>query len=240
MTTIKKTDAEAKIGPFDASTDIRYDKDGLVPVIVQHAATGQVLMFAWANLEAVRQTLTSRFVHLYSRSRGKQWKKGEESGHVQKVERVYYDCDADVLLIQATPTGPACHTNEPSCFYREIVGEGGTLEALEVHAPPKPVLHALADVIASRKGMKPEESYVASLLARAPGKIHEKIAEESGEVIDASLHKPNAEIVHEIADLIFHTWVLMGHHGIAPTEIEAELARRFGVSGHTEKAGRGK
>ncbi|RMH32743.1 MAG: phosphoribosyl-AMP cyclohydrolase, partial [Gammaproteobacteria bacterium] len=92
---------------------------GLVPAIAQDASSGRVLMMAWMNREAVEQTLATGFAHYYSRSRQKQWKKGESSGHVQKVVAMYLDCDGDTLLLKIEQTGPACHTNRPSCFYRQ-------------------------------------------------------------------------------------------------------------------------
>ena len=108
---------------------IKFNEAGLVPAIAQDAATGRVLMLAWMNAEAVEQTLTSGFAHYYSRSRNKQWQKGESSGHVQKVIDIYLDCDGDTLLLEVEQTGPACHTNRQSCFYRQKQdGEWITIE----------------------------------------------------------------------------------------------------------------
>ena len=97
---------------------ITFNDAGLVPAIAQDAATGRVLMMAWMNEEAVEQTLATGFAHYYSRSRSKQWKKGESSGHVQKVLEMYLDCDGDTLLLKIEQHGPACHTNRESCFYK--------------------------------------------------------------------------------------------------------------------------
>lgn len=101
---------------------ITFNDAGLVPAIAQDAETGRVLMMAWMNAEAVEQTLATGFAHYYSRSRQKQWKKGESSGHIQKVMGVYLDCDGDTILIKIEQTGPACHTNRESCFYRQQQG----------------------------------------------------------------------------------------------------------------------
>jgi len=100
--------------------DIRFNDAGLAPAIAQDAGSGRVLMMAWMNAEAVQQTLTTGFAHYYSRSRQKQWKKGESSGHVQKVVDIFLDCDGDTLLLKVVQTGPACHTNRQSCFYRRL------------------------------------------------------------------------------------------------------------------------
>ncbi len=101
---------------------IRFNEAGLVPAIAQDATSGRVLMMAWMNEEAVRQTLHTGFAHYYSRSRQAQWKKGESSGHVQKVLDIFLDCDGDTLLLKIEQTGPACHTNRASCFYRHLEG----------------------------------------------------------------------------------------------------------------------
>jgi len=102
---------------------IKYNADGLVPVIVQDAENKDVLMFAWANSEAVSLTIETRYAHYYSRSRQKLWKKGEESGHLQKVSQVFIDCDNDTLLYLVTQTGCACHEGYRSCFFRDITGK---------------------------------------------------------------------------------------------------------------------
>jgi len=99
--------------------DIKFDAHGLIPAIAQDASSDRVLMLAWMNEEAVRQTIETGFAHYYSRSRKKQWKKGESSGHVQKIVDMYLDCDGDTILLKVEQTGPACHTNRESCFYRQ-------------------------------------------------------------------------------------------------------------------------
>lgn len=103
--------------------DIKFNNSGLVPAIAQDATTGRVLMMAWMNIEAIEQTLTTGYAHYYSRSRKMQWKKGESSGHVQKIAGIFLDCDGDTLLLKVNQTGPACHTNRESCFYRHLDGK---------------------------------------------------------------------------------------------------------------------
>ena len=98
---------------------IKFNEAGLVPAIAQDATTSRVLMMAWMNEESVQQTLASGYAHYYSRSRQKQWKKGESSGHVQKVVAIFLDCDGDTLLLKIEQTGPACHTNRQSCYYKQ-------------------------------------------------------------------------------------------------------------------------
>lgn len=104
--------------------EINFNDNGLVPAIAQEATTGRVLMMAWMNIEALEQTLATGYAHYYSRSRQKQWKKGESSGHVQKIAGIYLDCDGDTLLLKVNQSGPACHTNRESCFYRQMDGDG--------------------------------------------------------------------------------------------------------------------
>jgi phosphoribosyl-AMP cyclohydrolase len=99
--------------------EIKFNEAGLVPAIAQDAETGRVLMMAWMNEEAIRQTIETGFAHYYSRSRKKQWKKGESSGHVQEIEEMFLDCDGDTILLIVNQTGPACHTNRESCFYKQ-------------------------------------------------------------------------------------------------------------------------
>ncbi len=116
---------------MDLLEDIAFNEQGLVPAIAQDAETGRVLMMAWMNEQAIRQTLATGYAHYYSRSRRRQWKKGESSGHVQKVLDIYLDCDGDTLLLKIHQTGPACHTNRPSCFYRRLEND----EWIETEGP---------------------------------------------------------------------------------------------------------
>ncbi|OQA45933.1 MAG: phosphoribosyl-AMP cyclohydrolase [Chloroflexi bacterium ADurb.Bin325] len=100
--------------------DLRWDERGLIPAVVQDATTGQVLMVAWMNADALRLTLTTGETHFWSRSRAELWHKGATSGNTQAVTRVYVDCDGDTLLVQVQPAGPACHTGATSCFFRRL------------------------------------------------------------------------------------------------------------------------
>ncbi len=216
--------------------DIKFDDRGLIPAIAQDAKTGDVLMLAYMNRQSIEKTLETGQVHYFSRSRNELWLKGETSGHFQELRTAYYDCDIDTLLLKIDQTGAACHTGERSCFYRPLfdVGDDG-----DEQAPAGPeILTELFDILNERKSADPETSYVASLYKKGVTKINEKIAEESGELTEAALSGDRKEIVHEFADLLFHSMTLLANEDIEMTEIYSELARRFGISGIEEKRSR--
>jgi phosphoribosyl-ATP pyrophosphohydrolase/phosphoribosyl-AMP cyclohydrolase len=214
--------------------DLQFDANGLIPAIAQDAENGQVLMHAYMNSEAVARTLETGLAHYYSRSRERLWRKGEESGHVQRVQAILYDCDADTLLLKVEQAVAACHTGNRSCFYRELSATHGGEGAADGRFDPAAVssgLGVLADVygvILDRQRQAPEGSYVASLLARGQDAMRKKIVEESAEVLLASKDADRKQVVYEMADLWFHTLVLLAQHGIRPEEIAQELGRRFG------------
>ena len=213
--------------------EIKFDERGLVPAIAQEAATGEVLMLAYMNREALDKTLSTGRAHYWSRSRESLWLKGETSGHFQLVSAVYYDCDADTLLIKISQTGVACHTGARSCFFRRL-DDGGPLKA-----GPE-VVGSLFEVLKERKGADPATSYVASLYSKGRAGILEKVVEESGEFVEAAETGKRKEIVHEFADLLFHGLVLLGNEDIEVDELFEELSRRAGTSGLEEKASRKK
>jgi len=221
-----------------------FDDKGLVPVVAQDAQTGVVRMMAWANEEALRATGESGFATFFSRSRGKLWCKGESSGNTLAVQTIRLDCDGDLILLTVDANGPSCHTGATSCLYREA--RGGELRADD--GPPAPpaatapatVIDRVAEVIAARRGQDPKSSYVASLLSKGFPKINAKITEEAGELCEALPEGDKAHTVYEAADLIFHALVGLEAADAKVSDVYAELERRFGVSGHTEKAGRSK
>lgn len=213
---------------------IKFNSDGLVPAIAQDAETLEVLMLAYMNAEALEKTLSTGRAHFFSRSRGKLWCKGETSGNYLGVKSAYYDCDADTILLQVTPAGPACHTGERSCFYTRLSGEEKALY------PGPLILKKLSSVIESRKTASGEKSYVASLFSKGLPKILEKINEESGELIEAAREKGDKDVIHEAVDLWFHTMVLLSQRGIKTDELWEEFGRRFGKSGIDEKNSRQK
>jgi len=219
--------------------NVRYDKNGLVPVIAQDARTGRILMLAWANREALSATKETGYAHYYSRSRSALWKKGETSGHLQTVVAVRTDCDADTILYQVHQEGAACHTGEPTCFFRVLDGDQ-IVEDGPARSPDSGMVERLQRVIESRKGDDPSSSYTASLLSKGMPKVLEKIAEESAELCDALREEEDRRVVSEAADLLYHVLVGFVERGIAAEEVDMELARRFGVSGLVEKASRGR
>ena len=215
--------------------DLRYDASGLIPAIAQDAENGQVLMLAYMNAEALARTLETGLAHYYSRSRQRLWRKGEESGHVQRVRAILYDCDEDALLLRVDQIVAACHTGNRSCFYRELPSplKGGA-ESADRRFDPAAVYSGLGilaevyGVILDREARRPGGSYVASLFADGVDRIRKKIGEEAAEVLTASKNADRAQVIYETADLWFHTLVLLAHHAIRPEEIAQELGRRFG------------
>ena len=210
---------------------IKFDEKGLIPAIAQDYAAGEVLMMAYMNREALEKTVFTGRAHYFSRSRNKLWLKGETSGNFQEVKAIYYDCDEDAVLLKVNQIGFACHTGERSCFFRRI--DKGAKEAAGLA-----VLSELFKTIEQRKKAAPEKSYVASLYANGIDKILEKVKEESAELIDAARGSEKGEIIHEAADLLFHTFILLGQKDISLQEILNELKRRAGISGLKEKASR--
>ena len=198
--------------------ELRFDAQGLIPAVVQEADTGDVLMVAWMDRAAVTATLETGYTHFWSRSRQTGWRKGETSGHVQHVQRVYSDCDADTLLVQVHQEGPACHTNNRTCFFTGFQGDG----------PPAPTMLARIErIVDARKQSAPAGSYVGTLLAKGEAAICRKIGEEAVEVLTAALGgEGDRRLVEEVADLWFHTLVLLGERGIPLYDVLKELSRR--------------
>jgi phosphoribosyl-AMP cyclohydrolase / phosphoribosyl-ATP pyrophosphohydrolase len=200
--------------------ELTFDERGLIPAVVQEADTGEVLMVAWMNRDALEATLKTGLSHFWSRSRAALWRKGETSGHAQHVEQVYVDCDADVLLVQVHQDGVACHTGHRSCFFRALQADGET-------PAPAGMLERLEQTIASRRASPVAGSYVAGLLAKGEAAVCRKIGEEATEVILAALGgEGDQRLIAETADLWFHTLVLLGARGLGVKEILKELAAR--------------
>ncbi|MEI8190544.1 MAG: bifunctional phosphoribosyl-AMP cyclohydrolase/phosphoribosyl-ATP diphosphatase HisIE [candidate division NC10 bacterium] len=215
--------------------NLRFDANGLIPAIAQDSENGQVLMHAYMNAEAVARTIESGLAHYYSRSRGRLWRKGEESGHVQRVRSIRYDCDEDTLLLAVEQVVAACHTGHRSCFYRELPGaDRPSGEVSEQRFDPAAVysgLGILAEiyaVIQDRKARPSEGSYVASLLSQGPDQALKKIAEEAAEVLLAAKEENREQLIYEMADLWFHSLIVLAQSEIRPEEIAQELGRRFG------------
>ena len=210
-----------------------WDAKGLAPAIVQDATSGAVLMLAWMNADALARTRDSGEVHFWSRSRKSMWKKGETSGNVLHVVEVRIDCDGDAILVLARPHGPACHTWQTSCFYRAIEGTPVT--------PATHVVDRLAEVLNLRRDLATgQKSYTRSLLDGGYPKILAKIAEEHGELAAELPSGTDDAVVHETADLLYHVMVGLTARRIPVDEVWKELAKRFGIGGHDEKAARKK
>ena len=186
--------------PIDAQ--VAYDEHGLVPCVVQHWSTGEVLTLAYMNEQALARTRATGELHLFSRSRQEQWHKGATSGNTQRVRELRLDCDGDTLLALVDAAGPACHTGERTCFHR------GQLDP----AAPHEVLPALERAIAERARTRPGGSYTAKLLAD-PERIGEKVMEEAEELARAAREESDERVQEEAADLIYHLLVLLASRG---------------------------
>jgi phosphoribosyl-AMP cyclohydrolase / phosphoribosyl-ATP pyrophosphohydrolase len=234
--------AEAQIQALLSA--MKLDDAGLIPVIAQDATSGVVRMFAWANQEALRATLTTGDATFWSRSRRALWRKGEESGNVMPVRELRIDCDGDVLLYLCDPVGPSCHTGKTSCFFRTTAAgalagaEPGLSEDDGPSGISTAILARLTQVIKRRRLEPPEKSYVSSLLTKGFPKINAKILEEAGEVTDALPTGDKPHIAHEAADVLFHLLVGLEAADVPLDDVLEELRRRFGIGGHAEKASR--
>ena len=196
---------------------IKFNEAGLVPAIAQDYRTGEVLMLAYQNAEALERTLAEREVYYYSRSRSELWKKGATSGNIQELKGLYYDCDADTLLIKVKQTGVACHTGDRSCFFNEVIAD----ESETTH-----ILQELYAIIEERQENPSADSYTSYLLTTGLDKILKKVGEESSEVIIAAKGDDKNELVYELSDLVYHLLVLMVNKNVNIEEIKAELRDR--------------
>jgi phosphoribosyl-ATP pyrophosphohydrolase/phosphoribosyl-AMP cyclohydrolase len=180
---------------------IRFDENGLVPCVAQDWRSGEVLTLAYMSPESLALTRESGEVHFWSRSREEIWRKGETSGNVLRLRQLRYDCDADAVVALVEPTGPACHTGERSCFYRDLAGgatEPAAHEALAV----------LERTLTERDHERPEGSYTAELLAD-PARIGAKVREEADEVTRAAQGETDERVAEEAADVLYHLTVLL-------------------------------
>ena len=193
---------------------LAYDASGLIPVVVQEAASGDVLMVAWANREALDLTARTERAHFWSRSRRALWRKGETSGHGMRVREMRADCDRDALLMVVEPEGPACHTGSRTCFGDETATTAG-------------VVGELGRVIAARASAAPESSYTARLLAKGPDHVLKKIGEEATEVVLAAKSESDERLAEEAADLLYHLMVAMAQRRVPFTRaLDVLQARR--------------
>lgn len=189
---------------------------GLVPAIVQHAASGAVLMLGYMSLESLVATMTRRRVVFSSRSRGRLWEKGETSGHFLEVREILVDCDSDALLVSAWPRGPVCHLGSSSCFG----------DPAEDRRQASGILGTLEEVIAERMRAPRAGSYTSQLLQSGAQRIAQKVGEEGLEVALAAVSGQEPEIVHEVADLLYHVLVLLKSRGVSLEQVMKELEAR--------------
>jgi phosphoribosyl-ATP pyrophosphohydrolase/phosphoribosyl-AMP cyclohydrolase len=202
---------------------VRFDERGLAPCVMQDARSGEVLMLAYVNAEALALTLETREMHFYSRSRREIWHKGSSSGNVQRVKQLRYDCDADALVALVEPAGPACHTGQRSCFYRDLEGDAdpapdGPGAPGEPAPLPAEALGALERTLAQRQRERPEGSYTVELLDD-PSQAAAKVSEEAAEVIEAADSESEQRVAEEGADVIYHLAVLMRSRGVSIAEV---------------------
>jgi phosphoribosyl-ATP pyrophosphohydrolase/phosphoribosyl-AMP cyclohydrolase len=209
--------ADAPTGSPAQTALLRWE-GGLLPCVVQDARTGTVLMLAWMTPAAFERTLATGEAWFWSRARQALWRKGETSGHTQRVVRSAVDCDGDAVLLQVVPQGPACHTGHASCFYRDAGGR----EQLDAG----PVLARLEAVIALRRRTMPAGSYTARLLAGGVDAVGAKVREEAEEVVRAARAESDDRVAEEAADLLYHLLVLLAGRGVPLARALDVLAAR--------------
>ena len=209
---------ETEIEEFVEKVNFEKGK-GLVPAVVQDSSNDRVLMQAYMNEEALRLTLASGKTHFWSRTKGRLWMKGEESGHHSLVQNVVLDCDNDAILFKVQQIGPVCHTGEESCFYKPIKPE----ETVGVDAK---IVERIFEVVKERIRNPTQKSYVSRLTAKGEDAVLQKIGEEAVEIVLAAKEDNAKEVTHEAADLLFHIMVLFAQKGYTLNSIFEELERR--------------
>src|SRR5215203_5041702 len=197
---------------------VRFDERGLVPCVMQDARSGEVLTVAYMSEESLRLTLERREIHLYSRSRREIWRKGATSGNIQRLRQIRYDCDGDALVALVDPAGPACHTGQRSCFYRDLNGTADpAIDAPPADGEPRPAAYEAAAVLertlADRRDRRPGGSYTVELLEDPP-RIGDKVREEANEVASAAAAESDERVAEEAADVLYHLQVLLLSRGI--------------------------
>ncbi|MGA6949149.1 MAG: bifunctional phosphoribosyl-AMP cyclohydrolase/phosphoribosyl-ATP diphosphatase HisIE [Solirubrobacterales bacterium] len=202
---------------------VRFDERGLVPCVMQDARSGEVLTLAYMNGESLLRTLETREIHLYSRSRRETWHKGASSGNYQRLRQIRYDCDGDALVALVDPAGPACHTGERSCFYRDLEGTADPgADAPGVVGEPTPLpyeaLASLERTLLARQRRRPEGSYTVELL-EDPRLAGDKVREEAAEVVKAVSSESEERVAEEGADVVYHLAVLLLSRGLSMAEV---------------------
>ena len=214
---------------------LKYDDQGLVAVIAQDAETGEIRMMAYANREAIEQTLGTGLAHFYSRSRQALWKKGESSSNTLSIRSVWVDCDGDTLIYMVDPAGPSCHTGAETCFFRRLDAKGNATEGAGTAAP---TLLQLERTLQERKASDAEKSYTKSLLDAGPSKIDAKLREEAAELGQALIDESDGRVASEAGDVLYHLLVGLVLREVPLRTLFTKLSGRFAQSGHQEKASR--
>jgi phosphoribosyl-AMP cyclohydrolase / phosphoribosyl-ATP pyrophosphohydrolase len=200
--------------------ELNFSMGGLLPVVVQHRHSGQVLMVGFANAEAVRRTIDSRHAWFFSRSRQALWEKGETSGHFLDVKGIRVDCDADALIYLCEPHGPTCHTGAASCFFDRLDGIPPQETSGEAAA------RLFETILARQRQGEPSTSYVAKLLDQGVDRVAQKVGEEAVETVIAAKNPDKDAVARELADLWFHTYILLAQQGMTPEDVWTVLADR--------------
>ena len=203
--------------------EVRFSPEGLVPVVAQAILTGDVLMMAWANREALELTLQTGRAHYWSRSRKRIWAKGESSGHSQAIKEIRLDCDGDTILYRVDQTGPACHEGTLTCFNRLVTPHGALAAPSDNQGH---ILDRLAATIARRAAEEPEGSYTARLLSEGLPRVSQKVGEEAVEVVIAAHTEAGPRLASEAADLLYHLLVLLQARSVPLDAVWEELEAR--------------
>lgn len=206
---------------------LKFDKDGLIPAIVQDFYTKEVLTLAYMNRESLEISINEKRTCFFSRSRQELWRKGETSGNRQDIVSIKADCDMDALVVEVIKAGPACHLGDESCFSKSVYKDEETEKPFSIDG--------LYDLLSGRNETRPEGSYTTYLFEKGREKILKKVGEESAEVIIAAMKNSRDESVYEIADLCYHSLVLMVEMGISLDDIRKELAARHVVDKKTKQ-----
>jgi len=218
---------------------IDWNKHELLPAIAQDSQTKDVLMLAYMNKEAYELTLKTGFAHYFSRSKQRIWKKGESSGHTQKIVDVLIDCDADTILLLVEQKGVACHTGRKSCFFTSVKNNKEVLEQEINLEDTYSIVDILYHTILERKNDNATKSWTKKLLNNKE-LLLSKIKEEANELCKAINEEDDAQVIYEAADLLYHALVGLGYREVSPDRVKQELKRRFGTSGIEEKESRKK
>lgn len=211
---------------MDFISELKFDEKGLIPAIAQDAVSGEILMCAYMNEESLKKTLETGKATYFSRSRQELWEKGATSGHVQYVRDIFVDCDGDALVLKITQEGAACHTGNPSCFYRKLV-DGKLIEIPTGLGRNPKILYDVYNVIVDRVKNPKEGSYTNYLFEKGIDKMLKKVGEESAEVIIASKNYVKSEVQYETADLLYHLSVVLVEEGLTWDDIFQELSSRY-------------